>query len=80
MVKVDYIGHSCFLLDNGSQKLLIDPFITGNPVARADDNQKKADFILVSHGHGDHLGDWPSQMTPCLYQITKSALMPRVWE
>ena len=57
MVKVDYIGHSCFLLDNGSQKILIDPFITGNPVAKVDGNQKKADFILISHGHGDHLGD-----------------------
>ena len=57
MVKVTFIGHSCFLLDNGKEKLLIDPFITGNPVARASADQKKADYILVSHGHGDHLGD-----------------------
>jgi L-ascorbate metabolism protein UlaG (beta-lactamase superfamily) len=57
MVKVDYIGHSCFLLDNGVHKILIDPFITGNPKAKATGDTKKADFILVSHGHGDHLGD-----------------------
>ena len=57
MVKVAYIGHSCFLLDNGKQKILIDPYITGNPVAQISADQKKVDFILVSHGHGDHLGD-----------------------
>jgi len=57
MVKISFIGHSCFFLDNGNQKILIDPFITGNPVAKAIDEQKRADFILVSHGHGDHLGD-----------------------
>jgi L-ascorbate metabolism protein UlaG (beta-lactamase superfamily) len=57
MVKVTFIGHACFLLDNGAQRILIDPFITGNPVAKISEAQKKADFILVSHGHGDHLGD-----------------------
>jgi L-ascorbate metabolism protein UlaG (beta-lactamase superfamily) len=57
MVKVTFIGHSCFLLDNGIQKILIDPYISKSPVAKASDDQKKADFILVTHGHGDHLGD-----------------------
>jgi L-ascorbate metabolism protein UlaG (beta-lactamase superfamily) len=57
MVKITFIGHSCFLLNNGKEKILIDPYISGNPVARADADQKKADYILVSHGHGDHLGD-----------------------
>ncbi len=57
MVKVTFVGHSCFALDNGNQKLLIDPFISGNPVARAGDSIKKPDFILISHGHGDHIGD-----------------------
>jgi L-ascorbate metabolism protein UlaG (beta-lactamase superfamily) len=57
MVKVTFIGHSCFLLESGSHKILIDPYITGNPVARASEEHKKADFILISHGHGDHLGD-----------------------
>jgi L-ascorbate metabolism protein UlaG (beta-lactamase superfamily) len=57
MVKVTFIGHSCFLLDNGTQKILIDPYISGNPAAKISEDQKKVDFILVSHGHGDHLGD-----------------------
>ncbi len=57
MIKVTFIGHSCFALDNGKQKILIDPYITGNPVAKSTKDQKKADFILVTHGHGDHLGD-----------------------
>jgi len=57
MVKVAFIGHSCFLLDNGKHKILIDPFIKGNPVAKTTDAVGKPDFILISHGHGDHLGD-----------------------
>lgn len=57
MIKVTFIGHSCFLLDSGSNKIIIDPFITGNPSAKISSEQKKIDFILVSHGHGDHLGD-----------------------
>lgn len=57
MVKVTFIGHSCFLLDNGKEKMLIDPFISGSPVAKISAEQKKVDFVIVSHGHGDHLGD-----------------------
>ena len=57
MVKVTFIGHSCFLLESDGYKILIDPFITGNPVAKASEGQRKADYILISHGHGDHLGD-----------------------
>lgn len=57
MVKITFIGHSCFFLESGSHKILIDPFIAGNPVAKATEEHKKADYILVSHGHADHLGD-----------------------
>lgn len=56
MVKVTYIGHSCFIIDNGKQRLIIDPFITGNPMAKKEE-VKKIDFVLITHGHGDHLGD-----------------------
>jgi L-ascorbate metabolism protein UlaG (beta-lactamase superfamily) len=57
MVKVTFIGHSCFELDNGKHKILIDPFISGSPTAKSTDEQKHPDFILITHGHGDHLGD-----------------------
>ncbi len=57
MVRVTFIGHSCFLVESGDHKILIDPFLTGNPVAKVSEEQKKADFILITHGHGDHLGD-----------------------
>jgi L-ascorbate metabolism protein UlaG (beta-lactamase superfamily) len=57
MVKATFIGHACFLLDTGKHKILIDPFIKGNPVAKTTEAVEKPDFILISHGHGDHLGD-----------------------
>jgi L-ascorbate metabolism protein UlaG (beta-lactamase superfamily) len=57
MVKVTYLGHSGFLLDDGKYKLVIDPFLTGNPLAKAKPEELKPDFLLVTHGHGDHVGD-----------------------
>ncbi len=56
-VKVTWCGHACFLVDTGEAKLLIDPFLTGNPQASVKAEEVEADFILISHGHGDHLGD-----------------------
>ena len=53
-----YYGHSCFSVVVGGKTLLFDPFISGNPLARAIEVGKvPADFILVSHGHSDHVGD-----------------------
>ena len=57
MVKFTYYGHSCFLLDDGKYKVLADPFLTGNPLAAIEAGQVECDYILVSHAHGDHLGD-----------------------
>ena len=57
MPKATFLGHSCFTLSDGKTTLLIDPFITGNPVCPVKAADVKADAILVSHGHGDHLGD-----------------------
>jgi L-ascorbate metabolism protein UlaG (beta-lactamase superfamily) len=57
-MKVTYYGHSCFSVVVGGKTLLFDPFITGNPLAKnIDVKNVPADFILVSHGHGDHVGD-----------------------
>ena len=57
VVKVDYLGHACFLLTTAKAKILIDPFLTGNPKAANTAEKVSADLILVSHGHGDHYGD-----------------------
>jgi len=57
-MKFTYYGHSCFLLEIGGKKVLFDPFISGNELAKdIDVNSIAADYILVSHGHGDHVGD-----------------------
>jgi L-ascorbate metabolism protein UlaG (beta-lactamase superfamily) len=57
-MKYTYYGQSSFLLDTDSVKLLFDPFISQNPLAKHIDLSKiEADYILISHGHGDHVGD-----------------------
>ncbi|RYG21953.1 MAG: metal-dependent hydrolase [Chitinophagaceae bacterium] len=57
-MKYTYYGQSCFLLETESKKFLFDPFISQNPLAKDIDVTKiQADYILVSHGHGDHVGD-----------------------
>ena len=59
MVKFSYYGHAAFLLDDGTHKVLVDPFLTGNPTARISADDVDCDFILLTHAHGDHLGDAP---------------------
>ena len=57
-MKVTYYGHSCFAVQTSNRNLLFDPFITGNELARNVDPKKiEADFILISHGHADHMAD-----------------------
>ena len=56
-ISVQYLGHACFLLTTSKAKILIDPFLTGNPMAATTADKVSADWILVSHGHGDHYGD-----------------------
>jgi L-ascorbate metabolism protein UlaG (beta-lactamase superfamily) len=57
-MKVTYYGHACFSAVVGGKTLLFDPFISGNPLAKTVDVKSlPADFILVSHGHDDHLAD-----------------------
>ncbi len=55
-MKITWLGHAAFLLE-GSKKILIDPFLTGNPNAPIKPEEVKTDVIIVTHGHGDHLGD-----------------------
>jgi L-ascorbate metabolism protein UlaG (beta-lactamase superfamily) len=57
-MKFTYYGHACFSVEAGGKTLLFDPFISGNPLATEIDVKNiAADFILVSHGHGDHVAD-----------------------
>ena len=56
-MKLEYIAHSAFALDIDGQVVLIDPFITQNPLANYEWKNYKVKDILVTHGHSDHLGD-----------------------
>lgn len=60
MVQLKYHGHSCFEISDGPHNLIIDPFITGNPFAKVTAGDIHPQYILVSHGHGDHWGDTES--------------------
>jgi len=56
-MKIKWIGHSALLLE-GSRKVLIDPFLTGNPAAVISvDDITECDIVIATHDHGDHLGD-----------------------
>jgi len=55
--RIRWLGHACLHLETDGINVLIDPFLTGNPAAAIKADQAQADFILVSHGHGDHVGD-----------------------
>jgi L-ascorbate metabolism protein UlaG (beta-lactamase superfamily) len=55
-MKIRWLGHSCFML-SGRDKVLIDPFLSGNEAAPVKPSDVDCDIICVTHGHGDHLGD-----------------------
>jgi L-ascorbate metabolism protein UlaG (beta-lactamase superfamily) len=55
-MKLTWLSHSAFLLE-GRSKILIDPFLSGNPKAPCKPEDIECDVICVTHGHGDHLGD-----------------------
>lgn len=56
-MKLQFLGHACFLLDDGVHRVLTDPYLSGNALAAVPADQVDADFIFVTHGHGDHVGD-----------------------
>ncbi len=57
MVKLTYHGHSAFEIKTEGHTLVIDPFFSGNTNAKVKPQDVKADFIVLTHAHGDHLGD-----------------------
>ncbi len=55
--KITWFGHAALGLETGGYRLLVDPFLSGNPAASASPESVSADFVLITHGHGDHVGD-----------------------
>jgi L-ascorbate metabolism protein UlaG (beta-lactamase superfamily) len=55
--QLTWLGHGAFRLETGGHNILIDPFLSDNPAASCGPESLEAEFILLSHGHGDHFGD-----------------------
>ena len=56
-IKLTWYGHAALGFEVGGFTLLVDPYFTGNPVASSTPDKVGADYILITHGHGDHVGD-----------------------
>src|SRR5690349_24946482 len=55
--KITWYGHAALGLETDGHKIVVDPFLNGNPAASIGPDEVDANFILISHGHGDHVGD-----------------------
>lgn len=56
-MEILFHGHSCVQITEGDHSLIIDPFLTGNPLAVAKPEDVRVSHVLLTHGHGDHIGD-----------------------
>lgn len=56
-MKLTYLAHSCFLVETAKARIILDPFLTGNPLAPVKAGSIKVDYVICSHGHEDHTGD-----------------------
>lgn len=57
MARLTFLGHAAFAIETAGTTILIDPFLTGNPAAEVSADAVACDYIIVTHAHGDHLGD-----------------------
>ncbi len=57
MTEIEYLGHSAFAIRDGGKEVLVDPFLSDNPVSPPSASLVRPDLILVTHAHHDHLGD-----------------------
>lgn len=56
-MKLTFYGHACFQIDTGKEKILFDPFLTGNGEASISPDKVECHYLLLSHAHADHFGD-----------------------
>lgn len=56
-MKVRFLGHACFEIEDAGVRILTDPYLDENPLSPVKSSQVSADYILVSHAHSDHLGE-----------------------
>src|SRR5436309_1028010 len=56
-LELTWYGHACWSIATGGQTLLVDPFFDDNPASPVKANSVSADFILLTHGHFDHVAD-----------------------
>ena len=75
-MQITYYGHSCFLLETNGKRLLLDPFISGNPLAgQIDVNSIRCDYVLVTHCHMDHIADLDK-----VIEHNPAAVIVGIWE
>jgi L-ascorbate metabolism protein UlaG (beta-lactamase superfamily) len=56
-VEIRFLGHACFELTEGDTRVLVDPFLTGNPKAAVEAGDVDPTHVFLTHGHADHIGD-----------------------
>jgi L-ascorbate metabolism protein UlaG (beta-lactamase superfamily) len=56
-MEIRFLGHACFELSEGDTRVLIDPFLTGNPKAAVEASELEPTHLFLTHGHADHIGD-----------------------
>jgi L-ascorbate metabolism protein UlaG (beta-lactamase superfamily) len=57
MTEITWLGHACFLIKTGKHTILVDPYLDNSPTAPVKSGDVNPDFILITHGHGDHIED-----------------------
>lgn len=57
MLKINYLSHSCFIFDDGKHRIIVDPYLTGNPTCKMKVEDVKVDYVVLTHAHGDHISD-----------------------
>lgn len=56
-MKITYFGHSCLYVEQDGKRVIIDPFLSGNPQSGVSPEEIEVDAVLLTHGHDDHFGD-----------------------